>query len=179
MKRLIIALATASALASSWSAAARPAASTHISKSALVAAGRQAKLSAIDYGENHCDGDLTVEEWLKSLVGRHARAIAWAAGDCQLVTDLNPGIDAASWPWCVRAEITLAHPRNRNDVPMAEIYLEKPAHGRPGAAYAFRGLMLTRDGGPDFIRFRREFEADWRERFPPDPATVACSDDDP
>ena len=178
MKRLIVAVAATSALAPSWSDAERPTSSTHISGSALIAAGRQAKLAAIDYGDTHCDGELTVEAWLKSLVGRHARAIAWAGGDCQLVNDLRPGIDASSWPWCVRAEIILAHPKNRQDVPIIEIYLEKPAHGRPGAAYAFRSLMMTRDDGPDYLRFRRDFESEWRERFPTAPNAARCSDDD-
>ena len=40
-----------------------------------------------------------------------------------------------------------------------------PRAGRPGKAYAFRGLLLTKEG-PDNIRFRRDFDAAWRERFP-------------
>jgi len=91
------------------------------------------------------------------------------------VNDLNP-IDAAKWPWCAQATVLLVRPKRRDDNPMVEIYFEKPDHGRPGAAYAFRSVMMTRDGGPDYSRFRKDFEAEWHERFPRDPGAVACED---
>ncbi len=178
MKFLIIAMAGIGALTPAASNAGKPdAASPHVSKAALIAAARHAKLDAIDYGEHHCDSDVTVETWLKSLVGPQARAIAWTGGDCQLVNDMRPGIDASSWPWCAQATVSLVHPKARDDQPMIEIYLEKPVHGRPGAAYAFRGLMMTRDDGGDYERFRLDFQAEWRERFAPKSDGEGCTDE--
>lgn len=151
-------------------------ATTRVSKSALASAARQATLKAIDYGWDYCDSEMSVEEWLKALVGHHARTIAWTAGKCVLVNTLNPGIDAASWPYCAQATIWLVHPKRRDDTPMIEIYLEKPDHGRPGVAYAFRSVMMTGDDGPDYLRFRKDFEAEWDDRFAPDPSKPRCQD---
>ena len=144
---------------------------------ALANAGRQATLKMIDYGTEYCDGASSVEAWLKALVGTEARSITWNGGKCVLVNDMRPGIDASSWPYCAQATITLVHPKDRDDSPLIEIYLEKPAHGRPGAAYAFRSLMVTRDDGPDYGRFRKDFEALWDERFPPGSGAHRCKDE--
>jgi hypothetical protein len=130
----------------------------------LIAAAQQAPVRDIDYGQDLCDGDMTVEAWLKSLVGDKARGITWTAGKCELVNMRN-GIDAADWPYCVQATITLFHPIAKNDRPVIEIYLEKPDHGRPGKAYAFRSIMLAKDGG-DYEREREGFAGDWASRFP-------------
>ena len=148
-----------------------------VSGAALANAGRQASLKSIDYGSDYCDGAVTVEAWLKALVGSQARSITWSGGQCVLVNDMRPGIDAASWPYCAQATITLLHPKDRSDKPLVEIYLEKPDHGRPGVAYAFRSLMATRDDGPDYGRFRKDFEALWDERFPPGPGARRCKDE--
>jgi len=148
-----------------------------VSGAALAAAGRSATLKMIDYGSEYCDGDVTVEEWLKALVGKQARAIAWSGGQCVLVNDMRPGIDASSWPYCAQATVTLVHPLNKDDTPVVEIYFEKPDGGRPGAAYAFRGALETRDGDPDYIRFRKDFEAGWNERFPATRTPPRCKDD--
>jgi len=155
-------------------ASAEPAKS--VSKAALAVAGRAAPLKLIDYGSDYCDNAVTVEEWLKALAGKHALAINWTGGQCVLVNDMRPGIDASSWPYCAQATVTLAHPKDKNDMPMVEIYFEKPDHGRPGAAYAFRGVLVTRDGDPDYIRFRKDFEAEWNERFPPEASSPRCKD---
>jgi hypothetical protein len=155
--------------------AAQPAGSP--SKAALAAAGRQATLKSIDYGTDYCDGEMTVEAWLKALVGKQARNIAWTGGECVLVNDMRPGIDASQWSYCAQATVTLVHPKKKDDTPLVEIYLEKPEHGRPGKAYAFRGTMETRDDGPDYIRFRKDFEALWDERFPPGPEAARCKND--
>ena len=143
---------------------------------ALAAAGREATLKAIDYGSDHCDSEMTAQEWLTALVGHHARAITWTGGKCELVNTLHPGIDTAAWPYCARATISLVHPKQRDDKPMIEIYSEKPDHGHVGKAYAFRSLMMTRDDGPDYLRFREDFEAEWDGRFSPDPAARRCQD---
>jgi len=148
-----------------------------VSNAALANAGRQATLKMIDYGAKYCDGASTVEAWLKALVGTEARSITWSGGKCVLVNDMRPGIDASSWPYCAQATITLVHPKDRGDSPLIEIYLEKPIHGRPGAAYAFRSLMVTRDDGPDYGRFRKDFEAQWDERFPPGSGAHRCKDE--
>ena len=146
------------------------------SRTALIAAARHAKLEAIDYGQQHCDRDTTVDAWLKSLTAPPRAPSPGTAGSANSSTTMRPGIDASSWPWCAQATIALVHPRDRHDMPMIEIYMEKPVHGRPGAVYAFRGIMMTRDG-PDYVRFRQDFEAEWRERFPPDPDAAICTDD--
>ena len=162
-------------LAGPLPAAAQP--SQGVTSTALVTAARQTTLKMIDYGEDRCDGDTTVEAWLASLVAREARTITWTGGKCVLVNDMRPGIDASSWPYCAQATITLAKPKNRKDQPIVEIYFEKPDQGRPGKAYAFRGTMETRDDGPDYIRFRRDFEAVWEERFPSPSAKPRCKDE--
>ena len=148
-----------------------------VSNAALANAGRQATLKMIDYGGKYCDGAAAVEAWLKALLGTEARSITWSGGKCVLVNDMRPGIDASSWPYCAQATITLVHPKDRGDSPLIEIYLEKPIHGRPGAAYAFRSLMVTRDDGPDYGRFRKDFEAQWDERFPPGSGAHRCKDE--
>jgi hypothetical protein len=158
-----------------WTVPALAQPSKTVSGVALVAAGKKAMLKSIDYGEDRCDGDLTVEGWLSALVGKQARSIAWTGGTCVLVNDKRPGIDASSWPYCAQATVRLVQPMNRNDTPVIEIYFEKPEGGLPGKAYAFRGSMETRDG-PDYIRFRRDFEALWDERFPAT-AKPRCKDE--
>jgi hypothetical protein len=160
------------ALAIPFAAKAQP-----VSNAVLAAAARQATLKMIDYGRQLCDGETTVEEWLKALVGKQARSISWSGGRCVLVNDMRPGFDASSWPYCAQATVTLVHPKDRNDRPLIEIYFEKPQQGRPGSAYAFRGTMVTRDDGPDYIRFRKDFEAVWNERFPPGPEAAYCKDE--
>jgi hypothetical protein len=140
---------------------------------ALIAAAKQAHVRDVDYGQELCDGDMTVEAWLKSIVGDNAR-ITWKAGKCELVNTHN-GIDAADWPYCVQAVMTLIHPTAKNDRPEIEIYLEKPDHGRPGKAYAFRSVMLAKDGG-DYERDRDGFAGDWAGRFPLAANASQCAD---
>jgi hypothetical protein len=163
-------------LALAWAVPADAQPAKSVSGVALVAAAKQATLRSIDYGEDRCDGDMTVTAWLTALVGAQARSIAWTGGKCVLVNDMRPGIDASAWPYCAQATVTLVSPKNRNDTPIIEIYFEKPEGGLPGTAYAFRGTMETRDDGPDYIRFRRDFEALWDERFP-STAKPRCKDD--
>jgi hypothetical protein len=148
-----------------------------VSAANLIAAGKQATLRMIDYGRDLCDGDMTVEAWLKDLVAKQARDIAWTGGNCVLVNDMRPGFDASSWPYCAQATIALRRPKSRADTPVIEIYFEKPEQGRPGKAYAFRGAMETKDG-PDYIRFRKDFEGAWNERFDSQPPTPRCGDDE-
>ena len=141
-----------------------------VANASLAAAARRATLKDIDYAST-CDGGITVDA---SLAGRDARAINWTGGKCQLVNKLNP-LDAGG-QWCAQATISLVHPKSRNDKPKIEIYLENPKNGQPGAAYAFRSFMMTRDGGGDYLRFRKDFEAEWRERFPSETNPPACED---
>ena len=176
MKSSLLLLTGMLALTSVIPAAVEAEPAKSVSGAALAAAGRQATLKMIDYGQDHCDGATTVEAWLTALAGKQAKSIAWAGGDCQLVNDMRPGIDASSWPYCAQATVTLVHPKNRDDTPVIEIYFEKPVQGRPGKAYAFRGVMETRDDGPDYIRFRKDFEAVWKERFPAT-AKPRCEDE--
>jgi hypothetical protein len=143
------------------------------SAAALIAAAKHAPVRDVDYGQELCDGDTTVEAWLTALVGSDAQRISWTAGKCELV-NMHNGIDAADWPYCVQATVTLVHPTARKDRPEIEIYLEKPSHGRPGKAYAFRSAMLAKDGG-DYERERAGFEGDWRSRFPASADAADCT----
>jgi len=174
MKSAILFVLGMSMAVSATLAAAQAEPSKSVSNAALAAAGRHATLKMIDDGGDYCDGAMSVEAWLKALVGKQALSISWTGGDCMLVNDMRPGIDASSWPYCAQATITLVHPKERGDKPVIEIYLEKPDHGQPGRAYAFRSIFVTRDG-PDYGRFRKDFEAQWDERFPP--AAPRCKDD--
>jgi hypothetical protein len=120
-----------------------------VTSTLLIEAARRATLSDIDYGSTYCDGANTVEAWLKALVGPEARAITWTGGRCQLIDELNP-LDAGG-RWCAQATISLVHPKDRNDTPRIEVYLEAPRQGRPDRAYAFRSVMMTPDGAPMVI----------------------------
>jgi len=158
----------------SWPAAdngARPLADS------LVEAARHTKVEDIDYLDQRCDAGTTVEVWLKRLTAAAARKIVWTGGQCVTAIPFNPGIDAASWPWCAHAAITLTKPKARGDRPVIEVYFEKPEHGRPGKAYAFRSIMMTRDDGPDYERERRYFEGNWHERFGRGPEEPNCEGD--
>jgi hypothetical protein len=156
-------------------AAAKPAARAvyrGVPVAALIAAAKSAHLMAIDALETYCDGDTSIGDWLTALTAPETRAIAWTAGKCDLVNSLNP-MDSGG-TYCAQATLTLKHPTGRDDLPEIEIYLEDPKHGRPGEVYAFRAVFNTVDG-PDYIRFRKDFEADWRARFA-DAPPPACED---
>lgn len=138
----------------------------------LAEAAKSTPLRSIDYDEDHCD-DRTVDQWLRALTGPNARSITWQGGPCQIV---GMGIDSGS-DWCAQATVTLAHPKARDDKAVIEIFFDKPVHGRPGKAYAFRGMMLTPDG-QDMTRFRKDFEAEWLSRFEaPEGAVIDCPAD--
>jgi hypothetical protein len=143
-----------------------------VSGAALAAAARKATLQSIDYDEVHCQNGRTVDAWLHALAGRKAKSIDWSGGPCDAANGLSP-LDAGS-PWCAQATIRLAHPRDARDQPMIELYFDEPRRGRPGRAYAFRGLIQTRSGGWDLTRMRHDFETEWVDRFGPSPG--ACRD---
>jgi hypothetical protein len=144
-----------------WALATHPVrAADGVADAALARQARSTPLKAIDYGEDRCDAR-NIEQWLTALVGAEARRVAWSGGRCEIV---GPGIDAGS-RWCAQARIALKQPADARDRPMVEIFFEQPRHGRPGAAYAFRGALRTSDGDEP-IRFRRDFEAAWISRFP-------------
>ena len=87
---------------------------------------------------------------------------------------MRPGIDASSWPYCAQATITLVHPKDRGDSPDRDLTSKSPSGPTGSRLYAFRSLMTTRDDGPDYGRFRKDFEALWDERFPPGPGAQRC-----
>jgi hypothetical protein len=146
------------------------------SHAALIAAAKQAPVKNLDFPSDYCDSETAIEIWLKGLVGAYARSITWTGGKCQLVNNINP-LDAASWPYCAQAKITLVHPKAHGDRPMIEIYMERPQDGHPGEVYAFRSLMMTKDDGPDYLRTRYDFENEWNDRFPPPADATRCKDD--
>jgi hypothetical protein len=145
-----------------------------VPRAALIAAAKSAPVKLVDNLEVYCDGDVSIEVWLRRLTAPEVRGATWSAGKCELVNDLNPS--DAGGDYCVQASLVLKRPRGRDDAPEIEIYLESPKAGRPGEIYAFRGEMVTPDG-PDYSRARKDFEADWRARFPNAPPPP-CKDAD-
>ena len=168
IRRLVLGLAAGTVLAG-------PAHGAPSLNDRMIAAAKATPVRAIDYDDDRCD-DRTVARWLADLTRPQSRAITWTAGRCQIV---GPGIDAGS-RWCVQAHVVLARTKGASDKPMVEVFFERPKAGRPGPAYAFRGLMRA-DDGLDMTRFRRDFEYDWTSRFKPAPgAVVDCpKEDDP
>jgi hypothetical protein len=164
MRRLSLALAVVASLAAVGGVQARG-----VRPAALAKAAQAAPLKLIDYDEDRCDGR-TVAQWLTALTADEAKSITWMGGGCQIV---GPGIDSGS-SWCGRAEVELKHAASKDDLAIVEIFFEGPVKGAPGVPYAFRAVM----GGPDgleVIRFRKEFEAVWAQRFPiPEGAIVDC-----
>jgi hypothetical protein len=156
-------------------AAPRHGGTTHgIANAALIAAAEAAPLKLIDALESYCDTDTTIADWLRGLTAGEASRIAWSAGECELVNSLNPNDEGGNY--CVQATLTLKHPKEKGDTPELEFYLEDPKHGKPGEVYAFRAMFDSNEGG-DYIRFRKDFESEWRDRFkntPPPP----CKDDE-
>jgi hypothetical protein len=144
-----------------------------IPAAALIAAAKHAPLGLIDGLETYCDGQSEISAWLEHLTATSVRRIVWSARPCELVDRLNP--NDAGGSYCVQATLDLLDPKDRRDEPEIEIYLEDPKGRRPGAVYAFRALFDGVDG-PDYIRFRKDFEAEWRERFAHAPAAL-CSDE--
>ena len=171
MRLMPLALALSALVATP--ATAKQAGTTHgFPDSRLIAAAKSAPLRLIDSLETYCDGETSIAVWLKALTAGKVRRIAWTAGPCELVNNINP-LDAGG-SYCVQATITLAHPKDRHDTPEIEIYLEDPKRGKPGDVYAFRASFDSVDG-PDYIRFRKDFENEWRARFK-DAAPPPCTD---
>lgn len=157
----IVVIASVAALAFLVVAPAR--AADGISDAALAEAARSARLADFDRNEEQCRRERTVEQWLAELGRDVVASVEWYGGACRLVNDVNP-LDGGS-DWCGGAEIRLKAPLSADDVPVIEVYFERPADGRVAAPYAFRGLMLV-DGGEDYTRFSAHFQYGWESRFP-------------
>jgi hypothetical protein len=128
--------------------------------SALIAAAKSAMLSQIDYGRELCGPDRPVEAWLADVIGDTAERVTWRGGSCKLVDELNP-LDAGG-EFCAGATIV---PKGHPDEPAEiEVYFEKPAGGKPGKPYAFRGVNYDVDG-LDYKRFFPDFEYGYRQRY--------------
>jgi hypothetical protein len=160
---MVVASAAASAVAKD-----PPGYTKGVANTVLVAAAKATPLKLIDYNQALCRDHRTVQAWLKELTAGDARVIVWTGGRCELSNTLNP-MDAGS-DWCAQATILLKHPKARGDKPMVEIYFDKPSHGRPSPAYAFRAVTVD-DG---LIRFRQDFESAWLARFPANAKTIQC-----
>jgi hypothetical protein len=143
-----------------------------VANTALVAAAKATPLKLIDYDEERCRNTRSVAQWLAELTSVRAKSIVWTGGPCQLVAE--GGIDSGS-DWCAQATILLKRPKDRHDRPMVEIFFDKPSQGRPSKAYAFRAFMGQEDG---MLRFRKEFEDSWTERFPEAKAVTQCPGDE-
>ena len=105
-----------------------------VSDKALAQAARDARLDQIDVFKKDCGDKRRVEDWLKQLVGDTAKSIQWSGGRCQIVNKLSP-IDAGT-DWCGHANY---HIEDGEGVSMIEVFFEKPANGKPGVPFAFRG----------------------------------------
>jgi hypothetical protein len=66
-------------------------------------------------------------------------------------------------------------PRSRPDKATIEIYFEAPKQGKPGAAFAFRGIVNTKDGW-DYVRDTAAFAVNWRETYAHGEPTLAPDD---
>ena len=140
--------------------AARKATPRGVTPAALIAAAKAAMLSEINYGRELCDGDRNVETWLKDVVGETAATVEWRGGACELTSELNP-LDAGS-EWCGGATVV---PKGHPKEPAAiEVYFEKPVNGKPGKAYAFRGVNYDVDG-LDYKRDWPSFEYGYRQKY--------------
>jgi hypothetical protein len=173
MKLAALVLVPLLALAPTAQAKTRPATTHGVAKAALIAAAKAAPLRLIDALEIYCDGETPIGAWLKALTASEVRSIAWSAGRCELVNKLNP-LDEGGGD-CAQATLTLKRPKDRRDHPEIEIYLDDAEGGKPGEAFAFRAMFDSNDG-PDYIRFRKDFETEWRDRFKDAPAPP-CTDE--
>jgi len=154
--RTIAVFVLVSALAGTATAASRSP-----SPADLIRAAKAARLSDIDFARKSCGDHRTVEQWLKQTTGRSVRSIRWTGGACTIVNKDNPR-DAGT-KWCARADVT---PR-AGDIPATvEVFFDRPRHGRPGRAFAFRAVVQTKDGW-DTMRETSAFEANWGETHVP------------
>lgn len=166
MKRsILLAVALAGTGATIFAARAEP-----LPAAGLAAAARAARLAEIDpFGTGY--GEETIGSWLGALTRGEARSIAWSGGRCRLVRREVARDAGGAGARCGHATIRLKRPKDRSDVPLVEVYFDGPQAGARAVPYAFRGLVRLSDG-ESYTRFTREFEAAWRERFPPrDPSS--------
>lgn len=144
-------------------------AAERVSSRDLIAAGTAAKLSQIDQMRRDCGDDRSVAAWLKDVLGDSAKRITWSGGVCRLTNKQNP-IDAGGGV-CAQAEIT---PKSGRDNATIEIYFDAPVRGRPGAPFAFRAVVHTKDGW-DYMRETSAFAVNWRETYAAGAPAVAPS----
>ena len=134
-----------------------------VSHSALIEATKATMLSALASDREVCDADRSVETWLKDVVGDSGAHISWRGGDCLLTNHLNV-FDAGS-RWCGGATISPKdHPEQQSRI---EVYFEAPVAGKPGKGYAFRGFNYL-DGEVEYVRFFRQFENQYHQRYQKD-----------
>jgi hypothetical protein len=135
-----------------------------VSPAALIAAAKAATLARVDYSREACRETPQVGLWLETVVRSAAKTITWSGGRCRLINEHNP-LDAGT-RWCAQAEIK---PKRGGEPATIEVYFEAPRRGRPGAAFAFRAVVHTKDGW-DYMRETRAFEDNWRETYAADDA---------
>lgn len=165
VKRIMAMVTVALAIAVTADAAAKGGkqAKRGVPDTVLAAAAKAAMLSEINYDRPLCDEDRSVETWLKDVVGDSAVSIEWRGGACELTNDLNP-LDAGS-DWCGGATVI---PKGHAKEPaVIEVYFEKPVHGKPGRAYAFRAVNYDVDG-LDYKRDWPSFEYGYRQKYEKD-----------
>lgn len=126
----------------------------------LIAAGKRATISEIDYQRADCNDKRTLEAWLKQTVGNSAKSIRWGAGKCVLARKETPR-DAGT-QYCAHAVIV---PKSGQHTATIEVYFD-PKNGRLGKAFAFRSSVHTKDG-PDYTRETSAFEFNWGETYVP------------
>lgn len=126
----------------------------------LIAAGKRATISEIDYQRADCNDKRTLEAWLKQTVGASARSVRWGGGRCVLAVKENPR-DAGT-KYCAHAVIA---PKQGKHAATVEVYFD-PKNGKLGKAFAFRGIVHTKDG-PDYVRETSGFEFNWSETYVP------------
>lgn len=136
-----------------------------MSAPALANATRRTPLSVLDANDTQCRNRRTIAAWLRDLGHTYVRSIRWTGGRCRLERKEN-AIDAGG-ARCGQALLQLKRPLSAKDRPMVEVYFES-SPGGTAKAYAFRGVVQTREG-EEYTRFTADFEAAWRMRFPAGP----------
>jgi hypothetical protein len=131
-----------------------------ITPAELIAAGKRATISEIDYQRADCNDNRTLEAWLKQVVGETAKSVRWGGGKCVLAVKENPRDGGTKY--CAHAVIV---PKQGKHTATIETYFD-PKDGKLGKAFAFRAHVYTKDG-PDYARETSAFEFNWGETYVP------------
>ena len=140
----------------------------------VIAAAKAAPLKQIDALETYCDGETSIGDWLNALTAGEARRIAWTAGRCELVNNLNP-LDTGGELLRAGDPDAQASPRTGATGPRSRSTWKTPRTGNRARSTpsARRSTATT---APTTSASAWTSRSEWRDRFkdaPPPP----CKDD--